>query len=157
MKNISRIVRVQMILLLTGVLFSSCNDSIVNEEKYAQPKESEGFIVGEGNTKLKSSVEVSNTGSTTLYLSLTKDAEKDINATFTIDEKLLQYYNKANGTSYKLFPKEQVTLENGGSVTIAKGKQRSNPLLVSLKNNGATVAGETYVIPVSVKANGLVL
>lgn len=148
-------------ICIIGSLLSSCKEDVdlgrLSEENYSVPQETIGYVVGSDGKMAGSTVELRSTGTTSLYLSLTNDAVQDVNASFTVDEAMLQAYNADHGTNYKLFPKEMVTLSNNGSVTITKGTKRSNPLEVAIKSSDALVAGETYVVPVTVKANGLAL
>lgn len=161
MKHNKTISMALLAIFFMGGLLTSCKEEVsldrLSEENYTVPQETLGYIVGRDGKMSKSSLELRTAGSTSLYFSLTNDTDKDVSATFTIDEALLQSYNAANGTSYKFFPKEQVTLGNNGSVTIAKGAKKSNPLDVAVKTSDATATGETFVIPLTVKVGGLAL
>jgi hypothetical protein len=161
MKYYNNIYKTVFALGLIAGCLSSCKEDIdlsgIIEDNYVIPQGTIGYVVGSEGKMSNSSVELRTSGNTALYFSLTNDATSDLNATFTIDDAVLESYNKVHGTNYKLFPKELVSLENGGVVTVAKGAKKSTPLEIKIKSKEDLDANVTYVIPVKVKAEGVIL
>ena len=161
MKYYNNIYKTVFALGLIAGCLSSCKEDIdlsgIKEDNYVIPQGTIGYVVGNEGRMSNSSVELRTSESTALYFSLTNDATSDLNATFTIDDAALESYNKIHGTNYMLFPKEQVSLENGGVVTVAKGAKKSTPLEIKIKSKEDLDANVTYVIPVKVKAEGVIL
>lgn len=71
--------------------------------------------------------------------------------TFKVDEDVLEAYNKKNGTSYKMYPADKLSLANGGTATIKAGEQKSASVELNI-NAGGTI-GQTYAVAVSASAN----
>ncbi|MGG6498503.1 UNVERIFIED_CONTAM: DUF1735 domain-containing protein, partial [Bacteroidetes bacterium 56_B9] len=78
---------------------------------------------------------------------LSKAAEQDVTVTFKVDEDVLEAYNKKNGTSYKMYPADKLSLANGGTATIKAGEQKSASVELNI-NAGGTI-GQTYAVAVS--------
>jgi len=77
--------------------------------------------------------------------------DKDIEITFTIDEKSLEHYNQQNATNYTLPPAESYRFTDN-SVIIPKGSTGSNTIYLEV--NPLMLRGtKKYLIPVSITGN----
>lgn len=77
------------------------------------------------------------------------NAGSDISIAFKSDNALVQQYNMYNETQYLELPAGSYTLP--ASATIAKGKQKSDPLKIKIKTTGALEAFKQYLLPVSIE------
>lgn len=84
--------------------------------------------------------------------------DKDIDITFVVDPAMAAAYNAANQTSYPILPQASYTL-SATKASIPKGKLSTDPLLVSVKTMGigAMDALKTYILPITMSANGTVV
>ncbi len=142
------------ILILSAGFFTACgNDDIkvgsIDEENYQTPNDIFGYIINADGKRSSALVEFRDTGETELYLGLTNDASQPVNVVFKYDKTVLDAYNLANSSSYEAFPEDLVTFQNGGSVSISSGENKSNSLPVSIRSNGSLDPSKSYVIPVT--------
>lgn len=93
--------------------------------------------------------------STNLYLSLATPCENEVNAQVVVDEKVLEDYNKRNGTNYLALPESYYSLSNNECV-IEAGKLSSPMLNIDIKPFDDNLeVSEKYAIPVKIaSANG---
>lgn len=84
-----------------------------------------------------------------LYIELTQPAIQAETYTVKVDEAQVAVYNAKNEVNYLLFPAEQVTLENKGTLTVEQGKQKSNTVTVSFTYNKSLSSG-VYLLPLTI-------
>ncbi len=135
-------------------LFNACKEEVVNvgkldESSYLVSSESMGLLIGEDGKSGSSLVEFREQKTYTLTAQLTKPATQDITNTLTINEEVLNKYNEANGTSYKMFPRELVSISNSGSFEIKSNAKVSSEISVQVETSADLNDAETYVVPLS--------
>lgn len=140
-------------------LFNACKEEVVDvgqldESSYHISSESIGLLVGEDGKSNSSLLEFKEQKTYTLTVQLTKPATQDITNTLAINEEVLIKYNEANGTSYRLFPKELVTLPNSGSFEIKSDSKVSSEISVQVETSADLDGTETYVVPLSSNLSG---
>lgn len=81
-----------------------------------------------------------------VYFTLSGAAKEDVTADFAIDASLVAEYNADNGTSYELFPTDQVAIPNNGEMTITKGWRQSELTAITF-TKGDISEGTTYLLP----------
>lgn len=140
------------VLVLAGGLFTACKDDLtineIDESKYETSKDVLGQIVSSDGKRFSTVSELREQGSTELFLGLNKEAAEAVGATFKYDQTVLDAYNKANGTSFELFPETLVTFDNGGVVELAAGSKKSSAANVTFKASSTLKEDVTYAIPV---------
>lgn len=140
------------VLVLAGGLFTACKDDLniheIDESKYETNKDALGQIVSSDGKRFSTVSELREQGTTELFLGLNKEAGEAVSATFKFDQTVLDAYNKANGTSFELFPETLVTFDNGGAVELAAGSKKSSAANVTFKASSALKEDVTYAIPV---------
>lgn len=85
----------------------------------------------------------------TLTARLVKAVDEDVTVSFTIDESILDEYNRSNGKNYLLLPEEYFELD-GDKVVISAGSPAAAPANLKV-NPFVTANGEEYAIPVRMK------
>lgn len=138
-------------LIFAGFSFTSCEDDIKLDPvgDYDNIENVYGFVKNVTGAQNLSTISIFGTGTGTgqLYFELTKSATETVTAKLKIDKDALDAYNKANGTSYEMYPEAQVSITDGGTVTIASGSQKSDVVEIKVTSNGGI--GNTYALPVS--------
>ncbi|MGJ1198726.1 BT_3987 domain-containing protein [Sphingobacterium spiritivorum] len=142
-----------ILALITIGGMTSCKEDLVkvatiDEAGFQSSKDALAFITnGEGKINT-GNLEFRNSGTTTLQLNLSKAAPDVVNASLAYNEAVLDNYNKQNGTTYTLFPKELLTLSNNGLLQVAKGENKSTQIEVQVKTATSLSTDVSYVIPV---------
>ena len=142
-------------LSLAGGLFNACNDDIElpvpNTDKY-EDYGVYGYVKNAGGARELSTIEVfsDKAAKTQVYFQLTEAATQNTEVQFKIDSKVLDTYNSVNGTSYEMYPQENVTFTNNGKTTIETGERTSEKVEVELVA-GSTSSKITYALPISVE------
>jgi len=142
-------------LSLAGSLFNACNDDIElpvpNTDKY-EDYGVYGYVKNAGGARELSTIEVfsDKAAKTQVYFQLTEAATQNTEVQFKIDSKILDTYNSVNGTSYEMYPQENVTFTNNGKTTIEAGERTSEKVEVELVA-GSTSSKITYALPISVE------
>ncbi|MDR1884206.1 MAG: DUF1735 domain-containing protein [Prevotella sp.] len=144
-----------VIFILAGGSFTACDDDIkvggIDESYYETGSDVFGYVINVEGKRSVSTVEFRDAGKTQLFLGLTRDASRAVNATFKYNKAVLDAYNTANESSYELFPENLVTFENGGSISLAAGESKSSGMSVSFLSSELLDPAKSYVIPVSVE------
>lgn len=144
-------------LLLFGAMFMACEDDLTlstgNAGIFDTVDGTYGSVRSAAGAKQLTAIAIrdNKAGAGHLYFELSKNAEADVQVTFKVDAEALTAYNKANGTSYEMYPADKLSLENDGKVTIAAGKKKSESVALTI-NPGGTV-GTTYAIAISATAS----
>ncbi|KAA6349322.1 Endo-beta-N-acetylglucosaminidase F1 [termite gut metagenome] len=140
-------------LTIFGMLFTACDDKItigeIDETPYQLANETYGYLRSSNTSRNTISVEIRDNTDEKVYFGLTKVVDAPVSAQIGIDESLVEAYNKANLTSYEVFPASQVTFENGGKFSVAKWRTASEPLTISLSKGN--LEEKTYLLPITVK------
>ena len=106
------------------------------------------YIADKDGKREFSNVEFRSNGTTTLRLFTPGNVSADCQVKFTYDPTALEEYNAANGSDYKIYPEELVTIgDNDGVATIPAGTSRSSEIAVNIVSNGEMDHETSYVIP----------
>ncbi|MCS4227001.1 BT_3987 domain-containing protein [Sphingobacterium sp. BIGb0165] len=140
--------------LVVMVAFQSCKDDAilvksVDESKYEVKGESIGFLKGADGKVDQSNLEFRNEGVYEVVLQLSKPNAQVVTGSVIYNEEVLNAYNKKNGTTFKAFPKNLVTLSGNGQVEVKASAISSGPVKVSVKSGAEIDGREPYVIPLS--------
>lgn len=159
MKKVSKIYR-KSIPLLLGVMalfaFNSCKEEVVKvgEEKeasYETNPNALATLIGQNGKSDQSLFEFKTAGEFGLYVELTKPSAAAINNSVAINEEVLQAYNSKNETSFKMFPKELISLVDQGKFSINANEKKSSEIKIRLTSNQQLSESETFAIPLSTK------
>lgn len=138
-------------LVLLGTSFAACEDNIKLDANgnYDNVEGVYGAVRNVTGARDLSTITVfgSSTAGGQLYFELTEAATEAVSMQLKVDEKALEAYNAAHGTSFKMYPEAQVTLANNGVVNIAAGTKKSEIVDVIVSSNGEN--GTTYALPIS--------
>lgn len=143
-------------LVLSGGLFTACSDDVVvrqvDEKQYTIGDGSVmGYISDSYGKRMFTNVEFRSVGDVSLRLKITEKLTAEAVVTVTYDETVLTEYNNKYGTSYEVFPKNEVTLENGGVIKMASGVVLSSEMKVSYVSDGSLASDRSYIIPLRMK------
>ena len=132
------------------------NDVVVGSVDTSRIEAPQGDVVyitdGRGYRTF-STVEFHNTATEGLTLNTRKALASPCKVTFAYDSKVLDDYNKANGTQYKAFPQSMVSFANGGAVTLEAGSTKATAHY-TLSSDGSLDPAATYVLPVKATVEG---
>lgn len=144
-----------MSLILVGLSFTSCDDDITLDPvgDYDNVDGVYGSVKNVTGARELSTISVFGTNSAIgqIYFELTETTSSAVSVKLKIDEEALAAYNKANGTSYELYPAAQVAIANGGESSVASGTQKSEPVEIKISSNGGV--GKTYALPISAEVS----
>lgn len=133
-----------MSIIFAGSLFTACNDDIELDPNGSHDNidGTYGALRNVTGARDQASITIfgSKRGTGQLFFELSEAATQEVSIQLKIDEK-------ANSTSYEVYPAAQVSFENNGVVTIAAGSKKSNPLNITITSNGGI--GNNYALPVS--------
>ncbi|MCI1647765.1 MAG: DUF1735 domain-containing protein [Bacteroides sp.] len=142
--------------VLAGGLFVSCSDDIVvgqvDDSRYETGDGSVmGYISDSFGKRMFSNVEFRSAGDISFYLRTTAKLSSAATVVVSYDETVLTEYNAKNGTTYEIFPKNEVILENDGSINLPAGIVQSSEMKVSFVSDGSLFSDKDYVIPLRMK------
>ena len=84
-----------------------------------------------------------------VYYRLNTTASQPVSVTVSPDLSLVDTYNEANQTNLQPLPAKNVSIGNGGALTVAAGTAVSDPLEVTFSADGLTPG--TYLLPLAVQ------
>ena len=87
-----------------------------------------------------------------LYFEQTQPAAAAASVTLRVDEELVATFNAANETACEVLPAANYDFPDGTTLSVAAGKQQSDPLRISLHADGLDAG--TYLLPVTAAAAG---
>ncbi len=87
-----------------------------------------------------------------LYFEQTQPAAAAASVTLRVDEELVEAFNAANETACEVLPAANYAFPDGTTLSVAAGKQQSDPLRISLHADGLDAG--TYLLPVTAAAAG---
>lgn len=144
-----------LLFAISGTYFTACDDEItigsVDQTSYETANETHGYLKSSATSRNIISMELRDNTDLNVYFKLTKAMENQVDVNVGIDESLIAAYNKENLTSFEAFPASQVTIGNGGKISVDKWKTESSPLSISLSKG--TLEEATYLLPITVKDN----
>lgn len=150
-----RLALMAVALAFAGGTFTACEDDIEitngsSTNPWGELDGTFGSVRSAAGAKMGTTLTLKNNSGATgyVYFELSKVSEQNTTVTFKVDEDALKEYNAANGTSYNMYP--GVTLESGGSTTIAAGKRKSDLLAVNIPG-GQT--GENLAVAITATAD----
>lgn len=143
-------------LVLSGGLFTACSDEVVigqiDENKYTtNDGEIMGYISDSNGKRMFTNVEFRSQGNVAFHLKTTEKLTAETSVEVTYDETVLAEYNTQNGTEYEIFPKNQVSFEDGGIIKLAAGSVKSSDMQINYTSDGSLSSEKTYVIPLRMK------
>lgn len=137
-----------------AIAATGCSEEITvsapDTGNYEVPSENKEviYVADKDGKREFSNVEFRSNGSTSLRLFTPGNVSADCQVKFTYDPTALEEYNAANGSDYKIYPEELVTIgDNNGVVTIPAGTSRSSEIAVTIVSNGEMDHETSYVIP----------
>lgn len=83
------------------------------------------------------------------YLGGMSVAKGDINITFSIDSAVIDSFNIANGTSYRLLPPTNYSLESFSGV-IKSGTRSTDSMTLTVRNDNNLSLFKTYILPIKI-------
>jgi hypothetical protein len=87
-------------------------------------------------------------GTTTITAESSKPVSEDVNVTFSIDNSLIDEYNRKMSSNYVLYPADQYSITNNGNVKITKGMVTSDNLTITVNNWSGYDDAKKYMIPI---------
>lgn len=143
-------------LLLSGGLLTACTDDLVvgqvDENNYTTGDGSVmGYISDSNGKRMFTNVEFRSSGHISLHLKTTGKLKADASVAATYDETVLSEYNNRYGTTYELFPKDNLELSEGGVIKLPAGTVQSTGMKVSYTSNSTLSSTKNYVIPLRMK------
>lgn len=103
---------------------------------------------GESNVSF---VEFKDSYTLDLYLRSSKKIEGNASVTISYDADVLNAYNADNGTELATFPQSNITLPEGGRLTISAGELSSAPYALTFTGSDQLDPGTSYAVPLKVK------
>lgn len=150
-----RLALMAVALAFAGSTFTACEDDIEitngsSTNPWGELDGTFGSVRSAAGAKMGTTLTLKNNSGATgyVYFELSKVSEQNTKVTFKVDEEALKAYNAVNGTSYNMYP--GVTLESGGSTTIAAGKRKSDLLAVNIP---AGQTGENLAVAITATAD----
>lgn len=140
-------------LMLGGLAFTACADDIqigkpVDEGAYEVVTRVEGMLLDTKSNKNASVIELrEDTYETDIFFRLTKVPNKGVDVKIEVDPAYLEVYNAEHGTSFELFPAENVVIERGGALLLAPDETRSTDVGITLTAFEGMQEDKTYVLP----------
>lgn len=143
-------------LVLLGGMFTACSDDIVvgqiDEKNYETGDGSVmGYISDNSGKRMFTNVEFRSSGDVTFQLKTTGKLAAEATVTAVYDETVLTDYNDRYGTTYEMFPKSNVTLEDAGVIKLSAGEVHSSVMKVSYVSDGKLSPDKNYIIPLRMK------
>lgn len=143
--NINRLALLLFVLLVGGLGFVACSDNdgdFVDLPIIEMPQSEAGPVAIDYR-------EILNAGSYVYdyTVKLDKPADKVLLCDISVDENMVDVYNAANNTSYKMMPAFVYELQAKNAIVKA-GQQESNSLSVKFSSLYGLKEGEVYLLPI---------
>ena len=139
--------------LAVAAVATSCQDNVVvgtaDADRYIAGESPVLYITDDAGKSIVSVAEFRTAGTMNLYLH--SNVSSSASVTLAYDQKVLDEYNAANGTSYAAFPQANVTLP--GSIALSNNIV-SAPAEVKMTSPGNLDPNTPYVIPVKITTSG---
>lgn len=145
-------------LLLLTVGMAGCTEESISMDAAELPDESTmdntAGVLRSTNTltnkKLVDLTEGDQSATEEIYYLVSQPAKAAFTVTAIADEKLVEDYNKANDTKLDVLPVGNVQFENGGTLSVAAGKQESAKIKFTVSTAGLDF-DTPYLLPLSIK------
>lgn len=145
-------------LLLLTVGMAGCTEESISMDAAELPDESTmdntAGVLRSTNTltnkKLVDLTEGDQSATEEIYYLVSQPAKAAFTVTAIADEKLVEDYNKANDTKLDALPVGNVQFENGGTLSVAAGKQESAKIKFTVSTAGLDF-DTPYLLPLSIK------
>lgn len=137
-------------------LFAACDSNIelgneIDESAYGTIFENNSWLRDAGTSRNSNVAELyGETYQTSLKVGVTQAPASAITATVAFDAAYLEIYNAEHGTSYELYPAENVMITGDGVVTIPAGAYESAEVGVTIAAAASLDADKTYLVPISI-------
>lgn len=137
---------------------TACDDNdvvvgSVDTSRFEIPDGDVVYITDLAGRRMFSTVEFHHQAAEGLTLNTRKALTSACKVTFSYDSKILDEYNKKNGTSYAALPQAMVSFTNGGSVTLEAGSTTASAGY-TLTSDGSLDPNSTYALPVKAVIEG---
>lgn len=143
------------LLILVGSLFAACTNDIdlkeVDESGFEVSNDLTGYLCDIQGKRRFTKVEFRSEGSMPFYLKVSHKPKTDCTVAMEYDSKALEEYNTENESTYEAFPKELVTFDANGILTLKAGERKSSDVKVSFRSTGSLASNKSYVIPIRIK------
>ena len=143
-----------IMMAVLAVALTSCKDDItvdhVNEDAYANVTSLNATLRDAVSGKSSTVVELrKDCYQTKLAFYLPRTPKKGVDVKVEFDPAYLDAYNAEHGTSFKLYPADSLTLQNGGKIVVAPDETKSYSLDLTMKplDTADYEDGVTYMIP----------
>lgn len=138
-------------VLFAGFGLMSCEEGIlvdhVDEEAYANVTNLLATLRDNGTHQVENIVDLRQEAyGTSVSVCLNRAPRKGVDMTVEYDAAYLDTYNADHGTSFKLYPREKLAIQNSGKIVIAPDETRSHGLDVTLQPFDDTEEA-TYLLP----------
>lgn len=149
-KNIFR----SLLCVAAVAAVSSCD----KDDIYIGGADDSGIISPEGNVVYLTDgngrsdvgfVEFKDSYTLDLFLRTSKAIEGTASVTLQYDRKVLEAYNAGSGTEVAAFPQANVSLPDGGKISITAGELSSTAYKLQLTGNESLDPNTTYAVPLS--------
>lgn len=145
-------------LLLLTVGIAGCNEESISMDAAELPDESTmdntAGVLRSTNTltnkKLVDLTEGDQSATEEIYYLVSQPAKAAFTVTAIADEKLVEDYNKANDTKLDALPVGNVQFENGGTLSVAAGKQESAKIKFTVSTAGLDF-DTPYLLPLTIE------
>lgn len=145
-------------LLLLTVGMAGCTEESISMDAAELPDESTmdntAGVLRSTNTltnkKLVDLTEGDQSATEEIYYLVSQPAKAAFTVTAIADEKLVEDYNKANDTKLDALPVGNVQFENGGTLSVAAGKQESAKIKFTVSTTGLDF-DTPYLLPLTIE------
>ncbi len=156
MKSMIKGIRYSLLCLAFITGMSACNMDDIAYETGKRPDDKAlnttfGTLRSQHSAGSHVSVSLTEGNGTTndyIYYSLTQPATNTVTVSISTDETLVETYNATYGTAFPMLPAENVSIANGGSLTVNANDKKSS--LLKIEFNASGLEPGTYLLPVMV-------
>lgn len=146
-------------MVLAGSLLSSCSDDVLigesNNERYEiGDGSSRAYVSDMAGRRFFTNVEFRDKGNVDLKLVVPSSVKDEVLVSVVYDAKVLEDYNKREGTNYEAFPETNVVIGKNGDNTLRQAVADPQPekgLSINLSSTGLLAHNKNYVIPLRFK------
>lgn len=150
-----------MTVLLSGLLFSSCQEEIrigddIDESAYGNIGVLNGYLRDADTNMSENRVTLYNDNSfgTTLDFGLNRAPGKGVDITLRYDESYLETFNAKHGTDFSLYPETGISISDGGRILIAPDEKLSSYSIdMVISPFEGIEEGKTYIVPVKAETS----
>ena len=144
-------------MLAGGTVFTACQDdidiSIKTDDKLGSLAQLSGMLLDADTHKSQVTVDLYvDTYKTNVTFLMAPAPEKPLDVKIEVDGDYLAVFNEERGTNYKLFPVDNVTIDNNGSFRLAPGDTQLSGIGVTFVGDETLQADVVYAVPLKVSS-----